>query len=140
MSENRKRLIELIEVLKLPLTQAEIDEHVSKLSDEDVSGLISTYEDILNYENAVSESVRFSNPKYSLDLENQYYEKLDKAEAKYLENLEKIQEEYDKHVSKVENDANSKIENPVNQYAQKVSELEKAHDDLYSRLGKATST
>lgn len=136
MSENRKRLIELIEILKLPLTKSEAEEHASKLSDEDVNALISTYEDILNYENAVSESVRNTNPKKSNDLNGEYYEILNKAESKYLENLEKLQEEYDKKASETDKDTLNKVEKSVDGYKQKVGELEDIHDDLYSRLDK----
>ena len=140
MSENRKRLLELIEILKLPLSYSEAQEHVNKLDEEDVNQLVSTYEDILNYENAVSESVRNTNPKKNKDLNDEYYERLDKAEGKYLENLENLQKEYDKQAEEIEKNTSNNFETPLAQHSQRIDELENVHDDLYSRLDKVVTS
>ena len=130
----------MVEILKLPLTAAEAEKHVKNLSDEDVNLLVSTYEEVLNYQDAVSESVRMADPESYDALNEKYNNKLENLDSEYLKQTEKLQEDEDGQMDESEKEAFNQLGDSIKEHDRNVDEIEKNHDNLYSQLNQIISS
>ena len=134
MGDKRKRLLELVEILGLPLTSEEAKDNISNLSDEDIESLVSTYEDILNYQDVVEESVKFADSKALEQAFDEYDKKLERADSDYLANLEELQEKEDIMNEETEKTSSDQIMSTLNNLDSQLNDFESAHTELNSKL------
>lgn len=95
MDEKRKKLVELIETLSLPVTRQEAMATVKDLTDEEVEKLLSIYTHVDEYENDLEDFVRETNPQAYNELIEKHQENLKKNETEYLSKLDTIRESED---------------------------------------------
>ena len=74
--DNKKRLLQLIKIMKIPFTDEEAKEFVDKLSEEKAAKIVSVYEDIKKFEDNLEFVVKNTNP-----------EAYEKAREEYLKSI-----------------------------------------------------
>ena len=135
--DNRKKLLKLVGELMLPITPKEAEERVESLSDEEVKKLVSVYQDIKDYQDAIDDVAQEVDPKKYAKIQEEYETKMDKVENDYAADMEKLQKEEDDELDKIEGEAVKKVDEAIKKQDKEIDEIESLHDDLYSKLDSA---
>lgn len=138
--DKRHRLLELIEILKLPMTNKEAEDNVKSLSNEEIDLLVDTYEDIISYQDAVSDTVATMDPSSYEHITTEYNKKVGDAQSKYIANLENLQTKDDTQMDQIDLEADKAIDESVKKNETEIEEIELAHDDLYKKLNEVIKT
>lgn len=139
MDKNRKKLLDLIETLKLPLTPEEASQNLEKLTDKEVQALISVYEEIQDAQLATEELAQRVDPQKAEEINKQYQQKIAKLDQEHVREMEKIQQEGDEELDQLEKETTQKLKETVKNQELAVNEAEKLHDDLMDKLNQSTS-
>lgn len=139
MSTQRKRLLELIDILKLPITADEAENKISQLSEEDVERLVSSYEEVLKYQDEITSAVIQADPETGDKILNDYNQGLNDADSAYLQESEKLQEAADKSLDDTQNQIATQAAQLSSNFDLDTNNLTKAHDDLYSKINNIDS-
>jgi len=95
MSEDRKKLLELMEELSFPLSPEELIQNVQEMNDEDVAKLVLLYTDVASYERDLETYIKEEHPEEYKRLSDEREEILKKKDEEKLYDLERKQEEED---------------------------------------------
>ena len=128
--DKRKKLLELIEKNNIPLPPDEAEEHVSKLSDDEVELLLSTYEGLGNAEDVVEEVISELEPKEYKKVKREYEDKLKLDKEDYEKELEKSDGNFDSELDKIEDEAVAGAENAVKEMNEEIKGVEKAREEI----------
>jgi hypothetical protein len=134
MNDKQKRLLELIEKMKVPMTPEEAVRHVEKLSDEEVEKLISIYEDVQVREDEIDKAAKKADPKKYERIEREHEIEIEKLEKKYKKDMRKIDEESDNELDRLETEAKKKTDEALKKMDSELGEMEGLQDELISKL------
>ncbi|KKR11668.1 MAG: hypothetical protein UT39_C0004G0027 [Candidatus Woesebacteria bacterium GW2011_GWA1_39_21] len=138
--DNKKRLIQLIKIMKVPLSDKQALEFVEKSSDESVTKLVSVYEEIKKFEDNLEFVVKQTDPETYQKMKNEYYQKLLVLQEEFLKDAEEIQKSGDEQLDKEEVESGKKIEENYNSFVKSVNEVQAQHESLYQSLKQKLST
>jgi superfamily I DNA and/or RNA helicase len=139
MNKNRKKLLDLIENLKLPLAPQQAKKTVGKLSDEEVELLVSAYKDVKEGQQTIEEIAKLIAPKKFEKIEKEYHQKMANLDEEYLQEMEKIQKESDEELDALEEKAGRKLDEAIQKQDSEIDGIERLHDDLYAKLNSSIS-
>src|SRR3989344_5488579 len=128
--DNKKRLIQLIKIMKVPLSDKQALEFVEKSSDESVTKLVSVYEEIKKFEDNLEFVVKQTDPETYQKMKNEYYQKLLVLQEEFLKDAEEIQKSGDEQLDKEEVESGKKIEENYNSFVKSVNEVQAQHESL----------
>jgi hypothetical protein len=134
MDQQRNKLLELMETLSFPLTEAEMQEKVKGLTDEEVTDLISVYSDVVEYEDALEDYVRENNPEEYKKLLDERDQSIKKKDKEVLYDLEKIQEEEDIKLDAEDIKLEREIEEAVSEQETVAELMEGIQEDVSKAL------
>jgi len=135
----RERLLQLVEILKLPYLPEEVEGWVKNLDDEDVALLVSIYEDILNYKNNLDALAKKNNPEEYEKLKREYEEKLKNIDNEYTKQIEEIETDTDKKLDALYDENQKGLDDKLSKLSIQIKEAEKTHENLYSHLENLTN-
>ena len=138
MNYKQKRLLELIQQMKVPMMPEEAKAHVENLSDEEVEKLISIYEDVQVHEDEIDEAARQSDPERYKKTKREYEIEIEKLEKKYKKDTKKIEEESDDELDKLEAEAKKKTEETLEKMDSELDEMEGLQNELISKLSETS--
>ena len=138
--DNKKRLIQQIKIMKVPLSDKQALEFVEKSSDESVTKLVSVYEEIKKFEDNLEFVVKQTDPETYQKMKNEYYQKLLVLQEEFLKDAEEIQKSGDEQLDKEEVESGKKIEENYNSFVKSVNEVQAQHESLYQSLKQKLST
>lgn len=128
--ENRKKLLKLIELNKLPLPPKEAKEHVDNLSDEEVELLVSTYGDLEGLETVMEEAVKEADPEKYMKVKDEYEAKLKLDKEEYGKELQKIEGEADAEKDRIEDEVLKESKKTIDEMNDVVDKTEDAREEI----------
>ena len=140
MDDNRKKLRALIEAFRLPLTDKEMEEHLSNLSDEDIQELIDIYTDVDAIQEDIAGIAGIIDPEESEKIDREYFEKLSKLDKDYLKKKEEIQESIDSRLTDMEKDSLNYIRKESSRIVSDVDKTNDLRNSLNSTIASTLSS
>lgn len=132
--KNKQKLLSLIEELNLPISPEEALFHMRKMSEEEISSLIPSFEYVLDYQNNLSKEAEHADPdRYAL-AEATYQKELRELHENFLNKLEVVQKEYDDEMDAVEEKTAEELEQIIRDEEKELEKLEKEYIRLSSKL------
>ena len=132
--DNKKKLLNLISDLKLPLTSEEAREHVDKLSEDEISLLLVKAEVIKNHLSQIDKEANKIDSKAHRELKKKLDKELFEIEENYLNDMEKIQKTHDEKMNETEEQAKRKLKKTVSEHKSDVENISLLHDDVYKKV------
>lgn len=137
---NKKRLLQLIKIMKIPLSDKEAGNFVEKSSDETVAKLVSVYEEIKKFDDNLEFVVKSTNPEKYEKMQGEYYQKLRVLQEEFVKNAEEIQKNADEQLDKKETDSVKRIDENYNSLIKGVEEIQEQHESLRQSINQKLST
>jgi len=103
--DNKQKLLALIEELKIPFTEEQLNENISHLNDEEIELLIIVAQELKNYYDATREAAYLANPDEAKKIDEEYKNKLLDLEAEYQNEIDKTDEIYDRDLDDLDKEA-----------------------------------
>jgi len=137
--DNKKRLLQLIKIMKIPFTDEEAKEFVDKLSEEKAAKIVSVYEDIKKFEDNLEFVVKNTNPEAYEKAREEYYQKISLLQEEFVKNAEEIQKKGDDQLDANEAETERNIDEEEKTLSKDFDEVEKEHDSLTNYVNQKLS-
>ena len=99
--DNKLKLLQLIEELKLPIIEENAVEFIEKLTGEELTLLITRLQALVDYKNEVENAyLRLDTKRYGA-IEDEYLQKFTDLEEVYINRMEQVQKNADSEVEKI---------------------------------------
>lgn len=131
-----KKLLYLIEELRLPISPKDVRVLSAKLSSEEAKLLIEKYQIVSEYEDQVGKTASIVNPEKFKEIEKEYNKKRITLKDEYKNKLEKIQEDLDYQLDGIERSKSKDFKEISERLNVKFNDLDSKYKQFYS---KATS-
>ncbi len=139
MEVKRKKLLELIEELKLPILPEEAEENMAKLSDEEIDSLLAKYQKLEDYRDSLEEYVKEVDPEEYAKIEGEYQKELNQIDEEELQQLEKIQEEEDLKLDSMDAKSERQDKELEEKFNEELKDAEETYKDVNSAMNKVLS-
>ncbi len=139
MKDKQKRLLELFDYLKLPMTPEEVREHVEKLSDEEIDILTKKLEAVKKYQDEIELAAKKEDPDKYEKLRREHEEKAVKLEENHLREMEEIQKKEDEELDQIEEKARKELNEAVEPHQEDARGLVEASGEIVSGVNSIVS-
>lgn len=102
MNNPKNRLKQLIEELRLPMDPEEVEENLSKLSDEQVESLVYRYEQVKSYQDEMDLAAKDESPEEFEKTTAEFDDKESELEIEHLSEMKEIQSKEDEQIDEAE--------------------------------------
>jgi len=137
--DNKRRLLQLIKIMKIPLSDEEAKDFVEKSSDDTIAKLVSVYEEIKKFEDDLEFVVKSTNPEKYEKMQKEYYQKLQVLQEEFVKNAEEIQKNADEQLDAEELESGKKINENYNAFIKDIDEVQNQHDSLHQSINQKLS-
>lgn len=133
MANPRDKFIQIIDDLKLPISQKELEKRLEKINDNEVGLLVSRYVEIKKYFDDIEKLAHAADAgRYSKELKS-HNRKLLKLQNENSQKMEIIQKEADDKLDDVESKAREDYDNLLKSLERDLGNLEDNYKKLFSK-------
>lgn len=137
MEEKKKKLLELIEKLRLPISPWDANERASGLSEEELDKLIAMYSELKDYEDDVDDFIAEVAPDEYRKAYDEYLDKLEDIDEALLMEGEKKRQQLDEKLDKIESEASEQIDKATDEATTQINKLRLDNQNIYMKMNSA---
>src|SRR4030042_2329684 len=137
--DNKRRLLTLLKMMKVPLSDREVEELVNKLKSESVDKLTLVYEELKKFEDNLEYVAKNTDPETYQKLKDEYYQTLLVLQEEFIKNTEEVQKNVDEQLDAGEIESENKINESYSSCIKNIDEIQNQHDSLHQYVNKKLS-
>jgi len=138
--DEKTKLLQLIKLMDVPLNDVEARKLADNLSSENISKLVSIYEDIKKFEDNIDFIAKNSDPQIYQKLKDEYFQKLLVLREDFVKNAESIQKIGDDKLDALESETEDKINNDYQILSENIDTIQKSRDSLNQYIEQKVSS
>ena len=134
MEEKKIKLLELIKDLDFPFLPQESQEHLNRLSEEDLDFLVRVFTEVKEYRRTIDTVANLVDPEGYKKIQEDYYKKMRDFDLEYTVRLSDVLKDSDQKLDELEKINDQKIKNIVEDSTRAAHEVEDLTDNLLTRI------
>ena len=126
--------------MKVPLNDKEAKRFVEESSDETIGGLVSIYEEIKKFEDALNFIDKSIDPITYNKMKDEYFQKLFILQDEFIKNAEEVQKNANERLEAEEAKYINEIDSKVARSMEEINNLEKQRNSLHQYMDRRVSS